>query len=254
MKESSETISKESTPQNEGETVVLFNFYVLRDPRDNTIKYVGRTVDPKNRLRNHIYEAKKNNRNKRERWIMSLLRKNLKPKMSVIYTLECSLDEAISTEKMLVTKLKARGFKLKNSPDSYLGAVLHGTPVYQYDRKTQKLIGTFHNSNRAYLETGVKDSNILRCCHSPEGYGTKTAGGFYWSFKKYDKYPYDHPKDWRNRKGKPVIVMDLEENVLGDYITARKAAKDLGVSYKKISSCCNGRQKTVAKKYIFKFK
>jgi hypothetical protein len=251
-KKRSETIPKGSTPV-KGETVRLFKFYVLIDPRDEKTKYLGRTVDEKNRLRCHIYEAKKNNRNKRERWIMYLLRKNMKPKLKIIYKLNCTLEEAIQTEKTLVKKLLKRGFKLKNSPDSYLGAVNTGKKVYQYDLEGN-LIDMFINASVAMQKTGVKDSNIGRCAKNENGYGTKTAGGFFWSFIKYNKYPYKFLKNWRSLKGKEVCIYNLENVLIGCYPTARIAAKQLGINYKKISACANGRQKTISRKYIAKFK
>jgi len=250
-KKSSETISKEST-QEIVETVSLFKFYALIDPRDNKIKYIGRTIDEKNRYRNHIYESKKNNRNKKERWIMYLLRKNMKPIMKILYTLECSLNEAIKTEKALIKNLLRKGYNLKNMPDNYNGSLLTGKKVYQYDL-SGNFIKTFHNSNQAYLKTGIKDSNILRCCNNPNGYGVKTAGNYFWSFYKYKKYPFKYIKNWRELKGKPVLQFNTNNELINEYFTARQASKITGVSYKKISACCNNRQKT-AGGFIWKFK
>jgi predicted GIY-YIG superfamily endonuclease len=244
---SSTTISKESTSNyNLMETVTTFNFYVLRDPRTNEIRYVGRTVNPRNRLRNHIYEAKKNNRNKRERWIISLLRLNLEPTMQIIYTLHCTLAEAIQTEKTLVKKLTKHGFRLKNGNDNYLGAVLTGTPVYQYDL-SGKYISKFTSAAQAQLLTGVKDSNIGMACKGLR----KSAGKFLWSFSYYENLP-QYNIEWRKQKGKPIIAIDVFGNST-EYITARHASKELGVSFKKISAVANGRQKT-AGRYVFKFK
>lgn len=244
--ESSTTISKESTPIDLGETVTTFNFYVLIDPIDGFIKYVGRTVDPKNRFRNHIYEAKRNKRNKRERWIVSLLRKNLKPTMRVIYTLKCSLNEAIQTEKTLVKKLNSKGYPLKNEPDNYLGAVLTGTPVHQYSLDGY-YIKTFSSAHQAEIETGIKDSNISLMCKG----NRKRAGNYMWSFSKLERLkPYN--ENWRSEKGRPVICIDGDGNET-EFLTARDASKSMNVSWKKISAVCNGRQKS-ARGYNFRFK
>lgn len=249
---SSTTIPCGSTHQEDVETVALFHFYVLVDPRDDQIKYVGRTVDLKNRLRNHIYEAKKNNRNKRERWIVSLLRRNMKPLMKCIYKQECSIEDAISIEKMLIKKISKR-FELKNQPDNYLGAVLTGTPVYMYSTDTGELLSMFSNSNQAYIKTGIKDCNILRCCKNQNGYGCKTAGGFFWSFVKYNKYPHKFIKNWRQLKGKPVVQLTKDGNKVAEFDTARIAERVTGVPYKKISAVCNGRQK-LAGGFVWKLK
>lgn len=249
---SSTTISKESTlGENKVETGALFYFYKLVDPFDNKTKYIGRTVSLENRFRNHIYEAKKNRRNKREKWLIKLIRKNKLPLMKVIYKEKCTLEKAIDLERMYV-KLYSKYYDLKNSPDNYLGVVLTGKPVYQYKLNGDFVEG-FKNSNQAFIKTKIKDSNILRCCKNQNGYGSKTAGGYFWSFDKYKKYPFVYIQNWRNLKGKPVCQYDLQNNLILTYNTARKASEKTGVSYKKISACCNGRQKT-AGGYIWKFK
>lgn len=247
--EGSSTIPQGSTLERV-ETATLFKFYVLIDPRDSLIKYVGRTVDLKNRFRNHIYEARKNNRNKRERWIVSLLRRNLEPELKVIYEKVCTLSQAISIERMLVKKIGKR-YTLKNEPDHYLGAMFNGTPVHQYSL-TGEYLATYPNANQAQIKTGVKDVNITRCCKNPNGYGTKTAGGYFWSYIKYKRYPHEYLQNWRNLKGKPVVQFDLSGNKLATYQTARMAERLTGVCYKKISAVCNGRRKT-AGGYIWKF-
>lgn len=226
---------------------VLYYFYVLIDPRDLLIKYVGRTVDIGNRYRNHIYEARHKNRNKRERWIYSILSEGLFPEIKIVYKELCDIDEAISIEKMLVKKIGKR-FELKNSPDNFLGAVLTGTPVHQYTLSGE-YINTYHNSNQAYIATGVKDCNISRCCKN--GVGAKSAGGYIWSFEKHESVT-NYKYDWRRGKGKPIICTDSVGNET-EFDTSRKAAESLGLGYKSISSVLTGKRKSV-NGFYFKFK
>ena len=221
------------------EKVATFYFYVLKDPRDGLIKYVGRTINRENRYRNHIYEAKKNNRNKRERWIVSLLRRNLKPIMQTVYTKVCILEEASDIEKMLIHSIGKR-FPLKNGIDSGLGSIGHGTPVFQYTLSGDFI--TRHTSaGSADTETGIKDATISRCCKLE--YGGKSAGGFLWSYSKKAKSEMYYDADWRKNKGKPVRSVNPNGEIT-EYMSAREASKVTGVSYKKISAVCNGRQKT----------
>jgi hypothetical protein len=246
---SSTTIPNGSTRENV-EKAALFYFYRLIDPIDGKTKYIGRTVDISSRMRNHIYEAKKNNRNKRERWIIYLLRRNLFPIVKTIYSQYCNIEEAIRLEKMYVT-LYSKYYELKNSPDNYLGSVLTGTPVHQYNLEGF-YVASYANANQANIHTGVKDCNILRCCKNINGYGTKTAGNYFWSFERLDKYPFDYVENWREQKGKEVFQYSLEGKLLKSYLTARKAQRETGVSFKKISACCNQRQKS-AGGFIWKF-
>jgi len=238
--EGSEIIPQGST-QDSVEMATLFKFYVLIDPRDNKIKYVGRTVDPENRYRNHIYDAKRNNRNKRERWIISLLRQNIRPIMKIVYELYCTLDEAISTEKMLIKKL-GRRFELKNGDDHCLGTIFTGKVVHQFTIDGI-FVRTFVNANQAFIATGIKDCNITLVCRG----NRKSAGGFIWSYSK--EIPKAYSKDVFV---KPVYQFDLNKNLLNSYISARAAEKATGISYKKISSVANGRQKST-RDFIWSF-
>lgn len=234
-----------TTEKCEMEKVATFYFYVLKDPRDLKIKYVGRSVDLTNRFRNHIYEAKKNNRTKKERWIISLLRRNLKPVMCKIYTLTCTLDEAIATEKMLYKKLSSR-MELKNMADTFLGNILTGTPVYQYNLDDGKYLKGYSSAFQAQLQTGVKDCNIGRCCKAQKGH----AGGFLWSFVKGSKCDYVYNKGLPT---KAVIQLSKSGDFIAEFVSAREASKSTGTPYKKISAVCNGRQKTSGG-FIWKFK
>ena len=57
--------------------------YALKDPLTKEIRYVGKTVNMKNRLRNHIYKAKKG-KTHRDNWIKKLLSQNLLPEKVLI--------------------------------------------------------------------------------------------------------------------------------------------------------------------------
>lgn len=247
--ESSETIPNGSREEILEMVATLVNFYVLIDPNDGLIKYVGRTVDIENRLRNHLYEARKHNRNKRERWITSLLRKNQKPHMKVIYTKMCLLDEAIEIERMLIRKLGKR-YILKNGNDHALGGSISTNMVFQYSL-TGEFVKSYLNSHIANVETGIKDCNISRCCKNQNGYGTKTAGGFFWSFVQYKQYPNIFIKEFEKIRGKPVIAVD-KDGVEHTFPSARKAYQEFGVNYKKISAACNNKIQS-AGGYTWKF-
>lgn len=246
----STTIPSGSTPEIQAEKVALFNFYVLIDPRDNKPKYVGRTVNPKHRLRHHIWESKENNRNKKEKWIVKLLSLNLKPVLRVIHKRSCNIEKAIEIEKRLVLWL-SKYFELKNSPDNYLGAVLTGKSVYQYDLNGN-FVKEYPNSNQAYLATNIKDCNISRCCKNPNK--SLSSGNYMWSYIKYEKFPLKYDSLWRNKTGKPILVFDKNDNFLAEYKTARLASIATGVGYKHISAICNNTKSGNRTKYNFKFK
>jgi len=166
--ESSDTILIGSTDTTYLEMLALFKFYYLKDPDTKEIRYIGRTIDEKNRFRNHLYEAKKKNRNKRERWVLSLLRRNKKPEMEVFYSKECNIAEANFIEKVLIKSFIKKGYNLVNEEDRGIGLIFNGRPVYQYSLDGEYL-AQWPSAFQAELKTGVKDSNIGRCCKNEKG-------------------------------------------------------------------------------------
>ena len=59
--------------------------YLLRDPRDKKVKYIGKSMTPEIRFKKHINYAKKSQRKTYVYcWIKSLLNINLKPVMEII--------------------------------------------------------------------------------------------------------------------------------------------------------------------------
>lgn len=177
---------------------------------------------------------------------MSLLKQNLSPTMKILWEGYMSMKDAIKIEKKLISVYK-KSFDLKNENDHGLGGKISTKYVHQYSIDGT-FIETFLNSNQASINTGVSDANILRCCHSKRA---MMAGGFLWSFDKYEEFPEKYNTNWRQDKGKPVIKIDILGNETF-YKTARVASKETGVSYKRISSCCLGKQNT-AGGYIWKF-
>src|SRR3972149_9379407 len=87
--------------------------YGLVDPRNDEIRYIGQTVNPKGRLSVHLHAARHGEHTYRSRWIGGLLELNLKPSLTI-------LEEAISTDKIdereiwWITEAKARGWRLTN--------------------------------------------------------------------------------------------------------------------------------------------
>lgn len=220
-------------------------FYVLIDPRDLLIKYVGRTVSPTSRLSCHISESK-NNKSfyKKVNWISKLLSLHLKPIMKIIYEENMTEEESKKYEKLLIKKISKK-FELKNSPNNADGLYKTGTVVHQYNLFGE-YIKTFENSNHASIETGITDANILSCCKNKR----KSAGNFMWSFKKESVINFYN----RKRKiTKKVLQYDMNNNFIKEFVSAPEVERTLGIPYKLISACCNN-SKNSAYGYKWKFK
>lgn len=90
--------------------------YSLIDPRDNIIKYVGKTVQScESRYKQHIYQWKRENKNHNRvnNWIKFLSRINLKPIMKPLAF--CNESNWKEYERGYIKLLKGCGADLKNS-------------------------------------------------------------------------------------------------------------------------------------------
>lgn len=226
--------------RNSLETVRIF-FYTLNDPDTNEVRYVGQTVNPSNRYRNHIYEAKKFNRNHKERWIISLIRQNKEPLMNIIWE-ECMTSEGANDLEADIIKYfrDVLGYKLTNDIDRARNAsVVVTNPVYQFTLEGE-FIAVYPNANKAMLATGVNDAAIGEMCRFPFKPGNNSRGGFLWSFNPTPEKLYQSPKGTSKR----TQQLTKEGVLIAEFVSAREASKATGVCYKRISAAITGRQNT----------
>lgn len=222
--------------------MVCINFYVLEDPRNREIRYVGITNNPDNRLRNHVYEAKKYNRNHKERWIVSLLRRNLRPVMRILWSGILDEKDANKIESKLIKRLSKK-YNLTNATDRARNvSVVKTKEVFQFTLEG-KFIAKYMNANQASIATGIHDSAISTVCNNPDARGNRSRGGFLWSHNH--ELPKALDKDYRSKISvKKTAQYTLDEVLVEVYDSARIASKNTGVCFKRISACLNGRQKT----------
>ena len=233
------SVSNDVDGSNSLETVRIY-FYALKDPFTLKIRYIGQTVAPDNRYRNHIYEAKKNNKNHKERWIIQLLRKNAKPIMEILWEDIMSAKEANDFETDMIQFYKDEGCDLTNSEDRARNTpIVVTTPVYQFSLLGE-FIAKFPNANQAMLNTGVNDAAIGEVCRNPNKVGNNSRGGFLWSYNEVPNKAYEKPKG----TSKKTIQLDTEGIFLAEFTSAREASKVTGICYKRISAAITGRQKT----------
>jgi hypothetical protein len=169
--------------------------YVLKDPTDSQIRYVGKTEKTlETRLSGHISEAKrrkvlchKNN------WVYSLLLKGLRPIIQLIETVPYDQDWQ-EREKYWIKYYRELGYDLTNSTDGGIGTSgwtsfkkgiikpRDGKPVAQYDSESGSFIREWESIISASRELGIANSSISLCCKGK----IKTAGGFIWVFADYE--------------------------------------------------------------------
>lgn len=109
----------------------------------------------------------------------------------------------------------------------------NGFPIVQFDKNGVR-IAEYRTSGDAEKETGVSQSNIRRCCRG-EIYST---GGFMWKFAK--DCADGNIKPYINPKHKPVVQLDLSNNVIQTFDSMNEAAMITNIPNSNITVCCKG--------------
>lgn len=87
--------------------------YALRDPRDYTVRYIGKSNDPEARLQAHMKDKKSNPI--KTRWIDELLAEKLEPELEILENVV--LDEWQEAEIKWIAKGREEGWPLTNITD-----------------------------------------------------------------------------------------------------------------------------------------
>jgi len=94
----------------------MLYIYTLSHPLTFEIRYVGKTNDLKRRLQSHIdYARSKNKRRKVADWILSVIKQGLKPKITLIESVE--IDDWANRERFWINHFRSLGFNLCNLTD-----------------------------------------------------------------------------------------------------------------------------------------
>lgn len=119
---------------------------------------------------------------------------------------------------------------------------VNGYCVYQYDM-TGTFIREWDSMNHASIELGVRVDCISGCASNK--YGFKSAGGYLWSFTKYDTVSY------KSKLTKKCVQYDMNMNLISEYKSHSDASRSTNISRSLITMACNGNRKT-AGGYIWK--
>ena len=109
--------------------------------------------------------------------------------------------------------------KLKSKMNSPLRRI-----VYQYEIKTDKLVGKYISSHDAEKDTGINRNQICKCCRGLKNYNT--AGGFYWRYKDdYFLYRENKSKN-EDKKSYKIEKYDKNMNLVRVYDSTFQARKE----------------------------
>lgn len=226
--------------------------YALIDPRDNMVRYIGKTIHPKIRLSGHLYESKKYN-HYRSRWITSLLNKGLCPIFKVLKI--CLLSDFTFHESKFISFYKSD--KLTNSDDSGSGNTNRkreiidnaikkiSKRVYQFDLNGN-YIQEFKSTRDAARKMGTLHSHISRCCNGI----FRHTGGYIYTYNENSKI---EKVLIPNSIRKSVIEIDGSGKIINEWKSLMDCSRETNLDNGNISRICNGKLKST-KGRIFKFK
>lgn len=105
-------------------------------------------------------------------------------------------------------------------------------------------------------ELHISHTTIVNCCNlKPQA---KTAGGFAWRYIEDYNEETDKEKLIQYTKRKPhnsktILLYDINNNLIGEYINATDAANQTGRVASSITKYCRGERKD-SKGFIWKYK
>ena len=112
--------------------------YVLIDPRDGRVRYVGKTANPVKRLPGHLAEAR-GERHRRACWLRALLALGLEPTLEVIEEVAGNGNER---ERFWIALYRSEGHDLVNGTDGGEGVTM-----------TPEMRAKIGNANRGKIRT-----------------------------------------------------------------------------------------------------
>jgi hypothetical protein len=226
--------------------------YALIDPRNNEVRYIGKSIDPKSRLISHLYIQKDDNSHK-SKWVKKLLRENLKPQMKILKI--CPLSEFIEHETYYISQYNFD--RLVNSDKGGQGNI--GRKQEILDRQTEKIsrivyqydlygdfIKEYKSTRQASRYLNMSHSNISRCCNGI----SKHSGGFIF---RYDNNSIIEKVIKPNAVKKIVIEIDKYGNEINIWNSIMSCNRETGLDYGNLSKVCNGISKHIKGRF-FKYK
>ena len=182
----------------------MVKIYVLKDPRNNSIRYVGATITSLNkRLTGHIWDAKNLKGTRKINWINQLLQLRLKPIIELIEETE----DWIVREKYWIAYYKQRtelvnttsggeGVFRKDKNSVKRSSEAKFTPIIQYNLNGT-LVQEWKSIRDATIALGLGRNSIKNNLRGRSA----TCGGFVWKYKNKEtlesgRKPFTQHKKW----------------------------------------------------------
>jgi hypothetical protein len=213
--------------------------YALTDPTTNNIKYVGKSDDPKERLKNHIRKCKYVKTHKNN-WLQQLKNNNLEPNLII-------LDEVLVCEwgfweTYWISQIKSWGFTLTNLTNGGDGGNFGG----KVNKKiSEKLKGRKFGENTLELMSESAKKRKL----TDEG---RKSLSIHRKGSNNPMFGRTQSKHCIESKHKPVTQYSLSGDFIKEWESLKKVSEYLCINRNTIRMVCNNQRKS-AGGYIWKF-
>ena len=214
--------------------------YTLSDPISDTVKYVGKTINPKERYRTYIKQAKNGKRsNLVINWVKSLLKNDLTPKMDII-------DEVIGPwewlEKYWISQFKTWGFKLKNMTE---GGDANPMDNPESRKKLSIKIRTIIKTDEWKKNISISKFGIsVHTKEQKHKYSIMNSG------KGNPMYGKKHSNNALNKMKLPVLQFTLNNEFIKEWSSAADIERETNMLGGSINRCARGDRATA---YGFKW-
>lgn len=250
------------------------NIYVLIDPRDNKVRYVGKANNVSQRYRAHLNRARKHQIHKAN-WIKQLKEKGLKPQLEVIDVVP--IDDWIFWETYWISQFKAWGFDLINYTVGGDGCTFANQTSFKKGQGGKKVVGYNSNYEKKYEFDSMRQAEEFLGTRSMWGVlikERKTCKGFTWfylediqSLTKNElisqiKLRFTNEsksnsgsfiKGQKGFNNKKVNMYDLDWTFIKSFESAKEAGEFVGVTGGAIQFACLKSKNNKCKKYKFKY-
>ena len=228
------------------------NIYILIDPRDNKVRYVGKANNIKERLKSHLNPTRKHQIHKKN-WINSLKKEKLKPIIEVID--EVPKNNWQFWEIYWISQFKTWGFDLINYTEGGDGCTFANQTSFKKGQGAKPIVGFDCNYNKICEFNSTTDAELfyktLGIWHVLNNKGKrKTAKNIAWFYKTIieklskeelekeikekfikERNPNSNTfvKGQKGTHSKKVFIYDLNNNLLREFESAKLASEYLGI-------------------------
>lgn len=201
--------------------------YALSHPDTGDVFYIGKSDDPKKRLRHHISESRTGDKNyARIRYIRALLNEGKKPILTVIQ--EVPFDQWEYFEKHYIAVFRTLGIDLVNSTKG--GGVYPSWTGKHHSDETKKKMSNAQKGRPGKPLSLSHRETLSRVAKTTPRWNKGLIGA----------------------QGKRVYQYDLQGQYIGEYLSTGHAAKVTGIDQSTISRCCTGAIHR-AKDFVFRY-